>query len=74
MFWMTEGENHHLSFSNLLTLFGLSDDGFARKLHDEGPLEAKRMAFMYPRNARGSWGHVKGLFDPQSSVQEDSCT
>jgi hypothetical protein len=25
-------------------------------------LEAKRMAFMYPRNARDSWGHVKGLY------------
>jgi hypothetical protein len=48
---MTEGESHHLSFSNFLTLFRLPDDGFARFLHDEGPLEAKRMAFMYPRNA-----------------------
>jgi hypothetical protein len=62
MFWMTEGESHHLSFSNFLTLFRLLDDGFARFLHDEGPLEAKRMAFMYPRNARDSWGHVKGLY------------
>jgi hypothetical protein len=35
VFWMTEGENHHLSFSNFLTLFRLPDDGFARKLHDE---------------------------------------
>jgi hypothetical protein len=62
MFWMTEGENHQLSFSNFLTLFRLPDDGFAQKLHDEGPLEAKRMTFMYPRNARDSWGHVKGLY------------
>jgi hypothetical protein len=30
MFWMTEGESHHLSFSNFLTLFRLPDDGFAR--------------------------------------------
>jgi hypothetical protein len=28
MFWMTEGESHHLSFSNFLTLFRLPDDGF----------------------------------------------
>jgi hypothetical protein len=62
MFWMTEGGSHHLSFSNFLTLFRLPDDGFARFLHDEGPLEAKRMAFVYPRNARDSWGHVKGLY------------
>jgi hypothetical protein len=62
MFWMTEGENHHLFFSNFLTLFRLPDDGFARKLHDKGPLKAKRMAFMYPRNARDSWGHLKGLY------------
>jgi hypothetical protein len=48
---MTGGESHHLSFSNFLTLFRLPDDGFARFLHDEGPLEAKRMAFMYPKNA-----------------------
>jgi hypothetical protein len=62
MFWMTEGEDHQLTFSNFLTLFRLPNDGFAQKLHDEGPLEAKRMAFMYPRNARNSWGHVKGLY------------
>jgi hypothetical protein len=59
---MTEGENHQLTFSNFLTLFRLLNDGFARKLHDEGPLEAKRMTFMYPKNARDSWGHVKGLY------------
>jgi hypothetical protein len=61
MFWMTGGESHHLSFPNFLTLCSLPDDGFARFLRDEGPLEAKRMAFMYPRNARDSWGYVKGL-------------
>jgi hypothetical protein len=71
MFWMTEGENHHLSFSNFLTLFRLPDDGFARFLHDEGPLEAKRMAFMYPRNARGNWGHVKGLYTLSSTVYSE---
>jgi hypothetical protein len=62
MFWMTEGENHQLSFSSFLTSFRLPNDGFAWKLHDEGPLEAKRMALMYPKNARDSWGHVKGLY------------
>jgi hypothetical protein len=62
MFWMTGGENHQLSFSSFLTMFRLPNDGFLRKLHDEGPLEAKRMAFMYPRNARDSLGHVKGLY------------
>jgi hypothetical protein len=62
LFWMTEGEDHQLTFSKFLTLFRLLNDGFARKLHDEGPLEAKRMAFMCPRNARDSWGHVKGLY------------
>jgi hypothetical protein len=59
---MAEGKDHQLTFSNFLTLFRLPNDGFARKLHDEGPLEAKKMAFMYPRNARDSWGHVKGLY------------
>jgi hypothetical protein len=48
MFWMTEGESHHLSFSNFLTLFRLPDDGFARFLHDEGPLEAKRWLLCIP--------------------------
>jgi hypothetical protein len=62
MFWMTGGENHQLSLSSFLTYFRLPNDGFPQKLHDEGPLEAKRMAFMYPRNARDSWGHVKGLY------------
>jgi hypothetical protein len=59
---MTEGEDHQLTFSNFLTLFRLPYDGFSRTLHDEGPLEAKRMTFMCPRNARDSWGHVKGLY------------
>jgi hypothetical protein len=54
MFWMIEGENHQLSFSSILTLFRLPNEGFPRKLHDEGPLEAKRMPFMYPMNARDS--------------------
>jgi hypothetical protein len=49
---MTKGEDHQLTFSYFLTLFRLPNDGFSQKLHDEGPLEAKRMAFMYPRNAR----------------------
>jgi hypothetical protein len=62
MFRMTGGEDHQLTFSNVLTLFRLPNDGFARKLHDVGLLEAKKMAFIYPRNARDSWGHVKGLY------------
>jgi hypothetical protein len=76
MFWMSEGEDHQLTFFNFLTLFRLPNDGFARKLHDEGPLEAKRMAFMYPGNAQDSWGTCEGLiyilFDPRPSVQEDT--
>jgi hypothetical protein len=62
MFWMTEGEQFQLSFSNFLTLFRLPHDETRRKLHDKGPLEVKRMAFMYPWNSKDSWGHVKDLY------------
>jgi hypothetical protein len=61
-FWMTEGEQFQFSFSNFLTLFRLPHDETRRKLHDKGPLEVKRMAFMYPWNSKDSWGHVKDLY------------
>ena len=32
------------------------------KLHDAGVIEPKEMHFMYPKNMRGSWGKVNGLY------------
>jgi hypothetical protein len=59
---MTKGDTLQLSFSAFLTLFRLPHDVTLHKLHDEGPLEAKRMTFMYPRSARSSSAHVKELY------------
>jgi hypothetical protein len=70
MFWMTKGESFQLCFFDFLTLFRLPYDETRRKLHDEGPLEAKRMAFMYPRNARSGWGHVKELYTYYSVLNQ----
>ena len=62
MFWMTEGDRFQLTFSSFLHMFRLPNNENLRKLHDEGVLPVERMAFMYPRNARASWGNVKDLY------------
>ncbi|KAG2612469.1 hypothetical protein PVAP13_4KG292105 [Panicum virgatum] len=63
MFWMTEDERYHITFPDFVSLFHLrAADIDYPKLHDGGILETKEMHFMYPKNMRGSWGKVKGLY------------
>ena len=46
---------------SLFFYFGNADADL-HKLHDVGVLETKEMHFMYPKNMRGSWGEVSGLY------------
>jgi len=63
MFWMTEKERYQISFPDFVSLFRLGNaDAELPKLHDVGVLETKEMHFMYPRNRRGGWGKVSGLY------------
>jgi len=63
MLWMTEEERYQITFPEFVALFHLGDaDIEYLKLHDRGVLEIKEMNFMYPKNMRGSWGKVKGLY------------
>ena len=60
---MTEEEKQPITFPELIDLSRLGNaDAELPKLHDVGVLETKVMHFMYPRNMRGSWGKVSGLY------------
>ena len=60
---MTEEERYQISFPDFVSLFRLGNaDAELPKLHDVGVLETKEMHFMYPRNMRGNWGKVSGLY------------
>ena len=60
---MTEEEKYQISFPDFVTLFCLGNaDAELPKLHYVDVLETKEMHFMYPRNMRGSWGKVSGLY------------
>ena len=60
---MTEEQKYHIIFPDFVSLLRLdATDIDLPKLHDEGVLEIKDMHFMYPRNMRGSWGTVLGLY------------
>ncbi|RLN34650.1 hypothetical protein C2845_PM03G31150 [Panicum miliaceum] len=63
MFWMIEEVRYHITFPAFVSLFRLGDEDINYpKLHDEGVLETKDMHFMYPKNLRGNWGKVQGLY------------
>jgi hypothetical protein len=63
MFWMTAEQKYHITFSNFVSLLRLgSADIDLPKLHDAGVLETREMHFMYPRNMRGSWRKVNGIY------------
>jgi hypothetical protein len=60
---MTKEERYQITFPEFVSLFYLGDaDMDYPKLHDGGVLEIKDMHFMYPKNMRGSWGKVRGLY------------
>ena len=60
---MTEEEKYQITIPEFVDPFHLGRADFdLPKLHDAGVLETKEMHFMYPRNMRGNWGKVSGLY------------
>jgi hypothetical protein len=63
MFWMTENERYHVTYDFFARTLNLrEEDHLYRKIHDSSVIPISDMAFMYPRNDRGSWGKVKGFY------------
>jgi len=63
MFWMIEEQKYQITFPEFVALFHLGDaDIDYPKLRDSGVLEPKKMHLMYPKNLRGNWGKVQGLY------------
>ncbi|XP_012702258.1 uncharacterized protein LOC105914561 [Setaria italica] len=57
MFWMTEGDTHHITYPGFASMFKFRDDDHTHvKLHDGGVFDTSNMHLMYPKNKRGEWG------------------
>ncbi|OEL15655.1 hypothetical protein BAE44_0023326 [Dichanthelium oligosanthes] len=63
MYWRTEGDLYSISYTNFAICMccGVSDlTQFS--IHSEEVIDVRQMKFMYPRNERGGWGKVKGMY------------
>lgn len=63
MHWMTEGQRFHVTFSNFASILRVGHESSDTvRIHDRGVMEPSEIKFMYPRDQRGSWGKVSGLY------------